>query len=499
MNPTPPSRAIRLIAGSAALAMAAVMLLATASIIPPAAPQPIPTSSPPAAAPAEPPRWPPIDWWDWGINRVLTSSERGLMAGTGCDTLFALAGAIYQVGREPLWTPQGRPGAPASGVNTHLVVRIDSELGRALDAASTATLVPILVAGFLRNRTPETTGLQLDCDVPTKRLITYADFLHHLRAQLPPGIQLSVTMLLDWTHSKDLQTLAREVDFVVPQCYSALAPFASSDTAVTLASNIQGTLQRLERARVSYRLGLPTFEQCSLFGARGELVRATMPVSPEAAISVGGLVSRISHGDETTIEMSFPAATQLAGTTIAAGAHLLFGGLSATGLEHTLEALRNRMPAHCLGVCLFHLPGTEATSSLTISQVAAAANGMVRPATVSARLLPQGGGRWTVVLSNRGDEDWFDVASPAHIAIHASHGGIHLGAHVPHPGLIRAQVTSETPSGSASPVSACAIDVGVLRAGDVVTIEDLSVDPGCTPIGTIWCRGRSSEVDTAIR
>ena len=214
---------------------------------------------------------------------------------------------------------------------------------------------------------------------------------------------------------------------------------------------------------------------------------------------LGGLVSRISHGDETTIEMSFPAATQLAGTTIAAGAHLLFGGLSATGLEHTLEALRNRMPAHCLGVCLFHLPGTEATRSLTISQVAAAANGMVRPATVSARLLPQGGGRWTVVLSNRGDEDWFDVASPAHIAIHASHGGIHLGAHVPHPGLIRAQVTSETPTGSASPVSACAIDVGVLRAGDVVTIEDLSVDPGCTPIGTIWCRGRSSEVDTAIR
>ncbi len=450
--------------------------------------------APAAPAPAAT-RWPPLDWWDWGINRVLTGQERAHLAGTGCDTLFSLGGALYQVGNQPLWTPQGRPGEAPGGLAVHRVVRIDSEFARTLDPARTAALVPIVVAGFQRNRTAQTVGLQLDCDVPTRRLGTYIAFLHALRAELPAGTLLSVTMLLDWTHSRELARLAQEVDFLVPQFYSALAPLSSSDTSVTLAGGLAGAVTRLERSGVPYLLGLPTFEQCSVFNAGDGLTRAALPVSPEAAISAGGLVTRITRGDETTIEMSFGAPVQLAGAALPAGSRLLFGRLSAGGLAHTLSVLRQLAPRHCLGVCLFHLPGMEATHALSVAQVAAAHRGAVRPAAITARLDDQGQGRWALVLANHGDEDWFDVMQPAHVALQAGLGGIRLGSRLPHPGLIRATTTHEPGVDGASARLGCAIDIGVLRAGEVVTIEDLRSDPRDRPSGTVWCAGRVYPVE----
>jgi hypothetical protein len=455
---------------------------APAAVVPPAAPARAAT------------RWPPLYWWDWGINRVLTAQEQALLAGTGCEALFSLGGAIYQVGNQPLWTPQGRPGEAPSGMAVHLVVRIDSDFARTLDPARTAALVPIVVAGFQRNRTAQTIGLQLDCDVPTRRLGTYIEFLHALRAELPAGTLLSVTMLLDWTHSRELARLAHEVDFLVPQFYTALAPLSSSDTSVTLAGDLSGSVGRLERAGVPYFLGLPTFEQCSVFSAGDRLTRAALPVSPEAAIAAGAMVKRITRGDETTIEMAFGAPVQLAGTALPAGSRLLFGRLSATGLQSTLAALRQLAPKHCLGVCLFHLPGVEATHALSVVQVASAHLGAVRPAAITARLADQGHGRWALVLSNRGDEDWFDLVKPAHVSLQAERSGIRLGERLPHPGLIRATVTYE-PSASTGPRIGCAIDIGVLRAGEVVTIEDLRTDPHSRPSGTVWCAGRSYPVE----
>ncbi len=283
--------------------------------------------------------------------------------------------------------------------------------------------------------------------------------------------------------------LAQAVDFLVPQCYTALAPLSSSDTSVTLAGDLAGAVGRLERCAAPYYLGLPTFEQCSVFNAGDGLTRAALPVSPEAAISAGGLVTRVTHGDETTIEMLFSAPAQLGGAALPAGTRLLFGRLSAGGLSRTLAQLRQLAPKHCLGVCLFHLPGVEATRALSVAQVAAAHLGAVRPAAITARLDDQGQGRWALVLANRGDEDWFDVMAPAHISLQ---GGIRLGARLPHPGLIRAV---DVDDGGALARRGCAIDIGVLRAGEVVTIEDLRSDPRTHPHGTVWCAGRLYPVE----
>jgi hypothetical protein len=99
------------------------------------------------------------------------------------------------------------------------------------------------------------------------------------------------------------------------------------------------------------------------------------------------------------------------------------------------------------------------------------------------------------VLSNHGDEDWFDVLQPAHVALQAGPGGIRLGARLPHPGLIRAVATTAPAADASAACAGCAIDVGVLRAGEVVTIEDLRTDPRSRPSGTVWCAGRSYPVE----
>jgi hypothetical protein len=65
-------------------------------------------------------------------------------------------------------------------------------------------------------------GIQIDFDAATRGLADYAAFLKALRKELPQGIQLSVTGLLDWSSGGDapaLNALAGTVDEVVLQSY----------------------------------------------------------------------------------------------------------------------------------------------------------------------------------------------------------------------------------------------------------------------------------------
>lgn len=65
-------------------------------------------------------------------------------------------------------------------------------------------------------------GLQLDVDVPTKRLSAYAGALKAIRARLGPAFMLSVTGLGDWTLPPALQGLkqiASSTDEMVIQLY----------------------------------------------------------------------------------------------------------------------------------------------------------------------------------------------------------------------------------------------------------------------------------------
>jgi hypothetical protein len=453
----------RRIAGIVGLVVALVLSIALAGAWP----------STPIVAPATPapPAGFPIDYWDWGVNRTLSTAELQALDRLGGSEVFSLCGMIQPWRDEWLWEPQGRSSAPLPGRRQHLVVRIDSAIAKQMDPSIAARLIPLVVDGWTRNRTPATVGLQIDCDVPTKRLAAYAEVLRQLRAAMPEGIHLSVTMLLDWSRSRELPTLMDAVDAVVPQFYNAYLPIdLSGQTPMVGGSDLERVVKRMEEIGRPYRIGLGTYEQCSLYDAANNLVRPAIPLSPEQALTSGGNAERLVRGDENILTVRFPQASKVGSQSLTAGQLLAFACGTPTGLARCFADLRNLHPRQCAGIVLFRLPGREATHSLSIAQVAAAATGTVRPATVVARLEPLGNHHHALIVSNQGDEDFLDFSKPARVLIQVP--GAEIKAHrLPDFGsVIAREVTS-----SNGRREALDLYIGLLRAGEVLTIEDLLI------------------------
>jgi hypothetical protein len=450
------------------------------------------TPTPPPPTRAAPPAGFPIDYWDWGINRTLSDDERQALDLLGGQEVFSLCGMIQPWREEWIWEPQGRPSAPPAGRRQHLVVRVDSAIAKQMDAAIAARLIPLIVDGWTRNRSAATIGLQVDCDVPTKRIGAYAEVLRQLRAALPEGTHLSVTMLLDWTYSRDLRVLMEAVDAVVPQFYNSYLPIdLSGRTPLVGAQDMERLVPKLEAIGRPYRIGLPTYEQASLYDSKDKLIRAAIALSPEQALSAGGKAERVLRGEENVLTVRFDRATKVSSQHIEAGHALVFACTSTTGLGKHLARLRDLRLRQCAGIVLFRLPGREATHSLAISQVAAAATGRIRPATVTARLQPLGNQHHALIVTNQGDEDFMDFTTPARVVIQAPGAEIQA-TRLPDYGFAIAREV-QNPNGTNDGLD---LYIGLLRAGETLTIEDLRISTadGKTPriSGVVQQDGRSS-------
>jgi Protein of unknown function (DUF3142) len=452
----------RQLTGIIALVVATTLAIALAGTWP-AAPPPGPPPPPPAGF--------PIDYWDWGVNRTLSTTERQALDLMGGTEVFSLCGMIQPWRDEWLWEPQGRPSAPIPGRRQHLVVRIDSAIAKQMDASIAARLIPLIVDGWTRNRTAATIGIQIDCDVPTKRLGAYAEVLRALRAALPEGTHLSVTMLLDWAHGRDLPVLMESVDAVVPQFYNAYLPIdLSGQTPLVGGSDLERVVKKLEDIARPYRIGLATYEQCSLYDATGTLLRPAIPLSPEQVLNAGGIAQRVLRGDENVLIVRMPQAAKVGSFSLTTGQVLAFACGTPTGMAKRLADLRRLAPRHCAGVLLFRLPGREVTHSLALAQVAAAATASVRPAILIARLEPLGNDHHALIVSNQGDEDFIDFTQPARVLIHTPGAEIQPTRLPDFGSAIAREVTSN--NGRRETLE---LYIGLLRAGEVLTIEDLQI------------------------
>ena len=452
--------------------------------------------TPPAqsAAPMVLPAGFPIDYWDWGVNRTLSTAERQALDRLGGQDVFSLCGMIRPQDGEWMWEPQGRSSVVIPGRRQHLVVRIDAAIARQMDSTVAEKIIPLIVAGCARNATPATIGVQLDCDVPTKRLAAYAEMLPLLRAALPEGTHLSVSMLLDWARSPDLAAVMKAVDTIIPQFYNTYLPIDfSGRTPLVGASDLERVIPKLEAIGRPYRIGLPTYEQCSQYDASGEIKRAAIALSPEQALTAGGVAERLNRGDENLLTVRFAQATKISAQSMDAGHLLMFASSTPNGLAHRFALIRQLRPRHCAGIVLFRLPGRESTHTLSISQVEAAANNRVRSALVVARLEPLGNHHHALIVSNQGDEDFLDFTNPARVVVQAV--GAELRAtQLPGYGFAIARELS-TAEGKHDGLE---LYLGLLRAGEVLTIEDLQITAkdGSVPRiqGVVQQNGRSDVI-----
>jgi len=110
----------------------------------------------------------------------------------------------------------------ADGRPVIAVVRLDGQLP-ALDLRLAGTQIAQLLADWqTAGLTPS--GLEIDHDSGGARLPGYTEFLLKLRAQLPPGLKLSITALPAWLDSPQLPALLQAVDSSVLQVHAVSDP-----------------------------------------------------------------------------------------------------------------------------------------------------------------------------------------------------------------------------------------------------------------------------------
>ncbi|WP_111892611.1 DUF3142 domain-containing protein [Acinetobacter sp. MB5] len=92
-------------------------------------------------------------------------------------------------------------------------------------------------------------GIQIDFDARTKNLNDYAQFLQHLRTQLPKQYRLSITSLMDWTNLRNPNTIRLfrdNIDEIIIQTYQGS----------TTIPNYQDYLKKIAALQLPYKIGL---------------------------------------------------------------------------------------------------------------------------------------------------------------------------------------------------------------------------------------------------
>lgn len=120
-----------------------------------------------------------------------------------------------------------------------------NDVGRGLSAA--------------RRRAIPVRGVQFDIDSPTAALPKYAAFLREARRELPRGMEVSITALLDWFRpGTAIGDVIREVDEFAPQFYDIADP-ERSGPAIAAPIDAARWGPVFNRFQKPFRIGISTF------------------------------------------------------------------------------------------------------------------------------------------------------------------------------------------------------------------------------------------------
>lgn len=190
------------------------------------------------------------DWAEQGHVDARNYDAFWLWAGVEPQPVLDSAKTIYILAAEIKGGPEGRyvdlrPAVPrVKHAQLWIVYRVET-------LAWDASVLPRILRDLesWKGRGNRIAGVQIDFDAATRGLPNYAAFLKKLRAELPTGIGLSVTGLLDWSSGGDspaLNVLAGTVDEVVLQTYQGRNTIAG----------YQAYLRQMERVHLPFRIGL---------------------------------------------------------------------------------------------------------------------------------------------------------------------------------------------------------------------------------------------------
>ena len=270
--------------------------------------------------------------------------------------------------------PADRTALAASGRPVILVVRIDGQLAQWDEKA---LLAEILALRQSWQGSP-ITGIEIDHDCGTARLPAYTLFLARLKAGLG-DMPLSITALPAWLESPALDGLLAQADEAVLQVHAVQSPHAGLFDAALATDWAQRFAAHTHKP---FRIALPTYASRVSFDADGR----QLGVESEVPNLVGGA--------------SF---SELAA--------------SPAAVAGFVAAMKNRPPAHLVGLVWFRLPTGDDTRAWSLSTWHAVMRGLPLSSRLSVRVQPAvAAGAVDLLLRNDSD---VDVSLPSTLSLPA--------------------------------------------------------------------------------
>ncbi len=248
-------------------------------------------------------------------------------------------------------------------------------------------------------------GVQLDIDSPTGALPQYAGFLREFRKGLSPGLEISITALLDWFRDGTaIADVIRQVDEFVPQFYD-VGDYENYGGGSAIATKIDSTRWGpvFNRFGKRFRLGISTFgrshlvpreEQSRSRGARlvflGDLT--PLDIATNAAFQ---LQTTRSPADELVLSYRATRKTQIDYNSFEPGDTVQFILSTPETIRAAMESAK-RIGGHLAGVVFFRWPGLGETLTMQPDDVLIAAGLTTKPRRKPSSILAIDGGCATV-------------------------------------------------------------------------------------------------------
>ncbi len=209
-----------------------------------------------------------------------------------------------------------------------------------------------------RRRSFPLVGIQLDIDSPTRSLPEYATFLRQVKADLPPGLELSITALLDWFRpSTAIASVIQEVDEFVPQFYDLQNPHTDrTDSAIAARVNAAKWNPIFQRFGRRFRIGISTFGRARFVSDSPVYIniRDAEPIKlallPDFKASTSYTPAR-----ELVLRYEAQRKTTVAYTEFAPGAAVEFTLATPESIRTAVEQVR-QLGGYCAGVIFFRWP-----------------------------------------------------------------------------------------------------------------------------------------------
>lgn len=325
-----------------------------------------------------------LGFWYWHSPFTLSPEEEKDLREHGLNKMFVRAGTFStDGGNAVLAIPQSYQRIP--DLEIHLVFNFDSGFVRhfeEFDLAKVSEQVATRIEAQLDRAAKlgvEPTGVQLDLDSPTRLLPRYAEFVRRIRSRVKGEWQWSATALMSWLGTKGVETLSRELDFIVPQAYEGVTG-RTVDTMrpVSDPDYLRSVMGKAEKLACPYYFGIPAYGHGFLFDDRGKLADIYQKIGPAEAMRHPSFQFQEAYPSDRLGQPAKDQKSSVGEEVIkfkairpspsgrGVGYTLGFSVPSPELLRQMWDVVRENAGPKCRGAIIYRYPEPEATLTLTL-------------------------------------------------------------------------------------------------------------------------------------